>query len=109
MRLHIQRECLPGIPLGCGTERNEQLHRLLNRLGVTEATRISVALATALLSTLLYSHKGKLSAFRRDCKARVVPIVPVNSIDDLQHDDSPHPPFATGSSAAEEQTDETLG
>ena len=38
-----------------------------------------------------------------------MPTVPVNSIDDLQHDDSPHPPFTTGSSAVEEQTDETLG
>ena len=33
----------------------------------------------------------------------------MNSIDNLQHDNSPHPPFTTGSSAVEEQTDETLG
>ena len=32
----------------------------------------------------------------------------MNSIDDLQHDDSPHL-FTTGSSAAEGQTDETIG
>ena len=38
-----------------------------------------------------------------------VPSVPVNSTDNLQHNDSSHPSFTTGSSAVEEQTDETLG
>ena len=108
MRLHIQRECLPGIPPGCGTERNEQLHRLLNRSFITGATRISVELVMALLFILFYYHTTKLSAFRHDCNARVVPIVPVNSIDNLQHDNSPHPPFTTGSSAVEEQTNKLL-
>ena len=109
LRLHIQKGCLSHIPPGCGTERNEQLHRLLNRSLITGATRISVELAIALLSVLFYYHTTKLSAFRHDCNAKVVPIVPVNNIDNLQHDNSPHPPFTTGSLAVEEQTDETLG
>ena len=33
----------------------------------------------------------------------------MNNTDNLQHDDSPHPSFTTGSLAVEEQTDETLG
>ena len=109
LRLHLQKGCLSDIPPGCSTERNEQLHRLLKRLLITGATRISVERAIALLSILFSYHTSKLSAFRHDCNARVVPIVPVNSIDDLQHDDSPHPLFTTGSSAAEGQTDETIG
>ena len=108
LRLHIQKGCLSDIPPGCGTERKEQLHRLLNRSFITGATRISVELVMALLFILFYYHTTKLSAFRHDCNARVVPIVPVNSIDNLQHDNSPHPPFTTGSSAVEEQTNKLL-
>ena len=109
LRLHLQKGCLSDIPPGCGTERNEQLHRLLKRSLITGATRISVERAIALLSILFSYHTSKLSTLRHDCNARVVPIAPVNSIDDLQHDDSPHPLFTTGSSAVKEQTDETLG
>ena len=109
LRLYIQKGCLSDIPPECGTERNEQLHRLLNHSLITGATRISVEPAIALLSVQFYYRTTKLSVFRHDCNARVVPIVPVNSIDNLQHDNSPHPPFTTGSSAVEEQTDETLG
>ena len=78
LRLHIQKGCLSHIPSGCGTERNEQLHRLLNRSLLSGATRISVELAIALLSVLFYYHTTKLSAFCHDCNARVVPIVAVN-------------------------------
>ena len=48
--LHIQKGCLSGLPPGCGTERNEQLHRLLNRSLITGATTLSTELAIALLT-----------------------------------------------------------
>ena len=51
LRVHIHKGCLSGNPPGFGTERNEQLHRLLNRLNrylLSGATRISIELAVAL-------------------------------------------------------------
>ena len=49
---HI-RKGLSNIPLGYGTERNEQLHRLLNRSLISGATRISIELATDIQHILL--------------------------------------------------------
>ena len=36
LRLRIQKGCLLDLPPGCGTEKNEQLHRLLNCSLITE-------------------------------------------------------------------------
>ena len=85
--LHIQKGCLSGLPPGCGTERNEQLHRLLNRSLITGATTLSTELAIALLTILLYYHSNKSSAFQHKCNSRVVPVVPINGIDNLREDD----------------------
>ena len=41
LRLPIQKGCLSDLPPGCGTEKNEQLHRLLNRFLITGTTTIS--------------------------------------------------------------------
>ena len=59
LRLHIQKGCLSNLPPGCGTEINEQLHRLLHRSLVTGATKISIELAIALLTILFYYHSTK--------------------------------------------------
>ena len=58
IRQHVQKGCLSDIPPGCGTERNEGLHRLLNRSLISGATRISVQLAIALLSILFFYHNS---------------------------------------------------
>ena len=42
LRKHIQKGCLSEIPPGCGTERNEGLHRLLNKSMISGATTLSV-------------------------------------------------------------------
>ena len=62
LRKNIQKGCLSEIPPGCGTERNEGLHRLLNRSMISGATTLSVQLATALLTLLFYHHNLKISA-----------------------------------------------
>lgn len=40
LREHIKKGCLSGIPPGFGTEKNEQIHRLLNCSLLTGAARI---------------------------------------------------------------------
>ena len=61
LRCHIAKECLSDIPAGYNTERNEQLHRLLNRSLISGPTRISTELAIALLTILLHYHTKKVS------------------------------------------------
>ena len=53
---------MSGIPPGFGTEKNEQIHRLLNRSLITGATRISIELAVTLLTLLFYSISCKASS-----------------------------------------------
>lgn len=86
LRLHIQKGCLSNIPPGCGTEKNKQLHRLLNRSLITGATKMSVELAIALLTILFYYHSSKSSASHHECSSRVVPVVPINGMDNLKKD-----------------------
>ena len=78
LRQHIRKGCLSDIPPGCGTERNEGLHRLLNRSLITGATRISVELAIALLTILFYHHNRKISEEKHTCSTRVKPVAPVD-------------------------------
>ena len=75
---HI-RKGLSNIPLGYGTERNEQLHRLLNRSLISGATRVSIELATALLTIIFYYHNKKASASNHSCNKRVKPVVPIDA------------------------------
>ena len=76
IRQHVQKGCLSDIPPGCGTERNEGLHRLLNRSLISGATRISVQLAIALLTTLFFYHNKKITAEKHICSTRVKPVAP---------------------------------
>ena len=61
LKKHIMNGCLSGLPPGFGTEKNERLHRLLNRSMLTGATRISVELAVAIL-TLLFHYQSSLTS-----------------------------------------------
>ena len=72
IRVHIKKGCLSGIPPGFGTERNEQLHRLLNRSLLTGATRITVELAVALLTMLFCSYSSKASScLQHQCNSKI--------------------------------------
>ena len=73
---------MSGIPPGCGTERNEGLHRLLNRSMISGATRLSVELATvciALLTVLFYHHNQKILAENHCCSSEVKSVAPVDT------------------------------
>ena len=75
----IQKGCLSEVPPGCGTERNEGLHRLLKRLMISGATTLSVQLAMALLTLLFYYHKQKISAEKHFCSSKIKPLAPVET------------------------------
>ena len=70
LRHLVQKGCLSVIPPGCGTERNDRLHCLLNRSLISGATRISVELAVALLTILFYHHNKKMHFSRKTCVAQ---------------------------------------
>ena len=54
---HVRKGCLSGIPVGCGTNLNENLHGLFN--SHFNASKIGIMFAYALLSILLFSHNNK--------------------------------------------------
>ena len=79
LKKHIDKGCLSGIPPGFGTERNEQLHRLLNRSMITGATRISVELAVAILTVLFYYDSSRTAAAKHECNSKVGCAVPIEA------------------------------
>lgn len=56
LKMHADRGCLSFIPVSSGTNRNENLHRLLNRTMLTSASTLGPELALALLSLFFYKH-----------------------------------------------------
>ena len=58
LRVHIDNGCLSGIPPGCGTNRNENLHRQLNTH--FHQGKVVILLAYAFISTQLYIHNNKI-------------------------------------------------
>ncbi len=57
---HVERGCLSGIPPGCGTNKNENLHRIVNPF--FSRCRMRIPLALALLTVLFHRHNHKLSS-----------------------------------------------
>ena len=80
LRSHISKGCLSDIPPGYGTEKNEYLHRLLNRSLITGATTISVEVAIALLTVFFYYHNKKITSLPHSCNKRIRPPVPIEAI-----------------------------
>ena len=60
--VHIDKGCLSGIPPGCGTNRNERLHKDLNA-HMTNSI-YGVELAYALLTSLFFRHNEHISSSR---------------------------------------------
>ena len=58
IRVHISKSCLSGIPPGCGTNRNENLHKIINPF--FSRCRIGIPLALALLTILFHRHNKRL-------------------------------------------------
>ena len=79
LKKHIMNGCLSGLPPGFGTEKNERLHRLLNRSMLTGATRISVELAVAILTLLFHYHTSRTSPANHQCNSKVRCAVPIEA------------------------------
>ena len=65
IKLHVTRGCLSDIKPGCGTNKNENLHRCINQF--FSRCRIGIPLAVALLTVLFHRHNQKLSTTATDC------------------------------------------
>lgn len=50
LRKHKRKGCLSEIPVGCGTEKNERLHRHLNRSLLCGVSKIGPELAIAVMT-----------------------------------------------------------
>ena len=60
IRVHIQKGCLSGIKPGRGTNRNENLHKDLNK--IMSCSKYGVELAYALLTITFFSHNERMAA-----------------------------------------------
>ena len=58
IRVHISEGCLTGIPPGCGTNRNENLHKTINPF--FSRCGIGIPLVLALLTILFHRHNKRL-------------------------------------------------
>lgn len=61
--MHIRKGCLSNIPAGNGTNRNENLHKILNKSMLAGASRIGPELAHAILTILFYQYNMRLKGF----------------------------------------------
>ena len=78
LRKHIRKGCLSEIPVGCGTEKNERLHRHLNRSLLCGVLKIGPELAIAVMTCVLYAWNCKRKRIHLQSK-RVAPVPPVQS------------------------------
>lgn len=60
LRKHIENGCLSGIKPSRGTNRNEALHKSLNK--IMNASKYGVQLSYMLLTTFLYQHNERIAA-----------------------------------------------
>ena len=67
---HVRRGCLSGIQPGRGTNRNERLHRDVNKH--IRQSRYGVELAYALLTKVFYIHNEKIDARIQQRTARPI-------------------------------------
>ena len=58
LKVHIQKGCLSNIGVGCGTNRNEALHRHINSF--FHRSRMSTLLGYAIITVLLFSHNSAI-------------------------------------------------
>lgn len=83
LRKHIQKGCLSDIPVACGTEKNERLHRHLNRSLLCGVSKIGPELAIAIMTCALYAWNCKRKGKTLQSK-RTVPIPPIEVVSSRQ-------------------------
>ena len=70
LKKHMLKGCLSGIKPGRGTNRNEALHKQLNK--IVGSSRYGLELAFALFSTIFFQHNEKISAKKEKRRERVI-------------------------------------
>ena len=78
LRKHIRKGCLSDKPVGCGTEKNERLHRHSNRSLLCGVSKIGPELAIAVMTCVLYAWNCKRKGSHLQSKI-VVSVVPIES------------------------------
>ena len=76
IRVHIKKGCLSGIPPGRGTNRNENLHKDLNK--IMSCSKYGVELAYSLLTVILFNHNERMGAVAEKRAERPVEYYSVN-------------------------------
>ena len=76
---HKRNGCLSNIPVGCGTEKNERLHRHLNRSLLCGVSKIGPELAIAVMTCVLYAWNCKRKGSHLQSK-KIIPVVPIESV-----------------------------
>ncbi|KXJ16275.1 uncharacterized protein LOC114574761 [Exaiptasia diaphana] len=77
IQCHIRKGCLSNIPPGCGTSRNERLHRELKKTAVKN--RIGVDLAKARLERIIYNENRKKNTSLPSLEETVIEDIKTNS------------------------------
>ena len=70
LKKHMLNGCLSGIKLGRGTNRNEALHKELNK--IVSSSRYGLELAYALFSNIFFRHNERIAAKLEKRRERVV-------------------------------------
>lgn len=111
LKKHIRKGCVSGIPVGCGTEANERLHRHLNRTMLCGVSKIGPELAIAVMTCVLYAWNSKRKGKTTHNK-RAAPIPPIeavsNTVSSSQHRHM-RPATRTPSTVSLEHSDDTTG
>ena len=76
LRKHIKKGCLSDIPVGCGIEKNEPLHRHLNRSLLCGVSIIGPKLAVAVMACALYAWNCKRRG-KTLLNKRTIPVSPI--------------------------------
>ena len=74
-------ECLSDIPTGCGTEKNERLHRHLNRSLLCGVAKIGPELAIAVMTCVLFAWNWKCNINKSLRNKRAKPVMPVEIVE----------------------------
>ena len=90
LRKHRRKGCLSDIPVGCGTEKNERLHRHLNRSLLCGVSKIGPELAIAVMTCVLYAWNCKRKGSHLQSK-RVAPVPPIQSVCTCDQDNESPP------------------
>lgn len=70
LKQHMLKGCLTGIKPGRGTNRNEALHKKLNK--IVTSSRYGTELAYALFSTIFFLHNEKIAARKESRREKVI-------------------------------------